>query len=1091
MTGDYLPVATRAWTDQPRALTKPGRSGDRIPETRHVLVIDTETTIDTAQALTFGCYRYCRVDAGPDEQITMTTVAEGLIYADDLPETDPDGYAALVDYARTHEADVDLFYLRAYPDWRLRLYSHSEFVDKWIYSVAYRDHWGKRDGREPATLVMFNAPFDLSRLAGYAAEARDGSHAARFAGGFSLALWTDENGNPREWRPRVRVKSIDSKRSLKGFSAIDRTQRFRGHFLDLRTLVFSLTGSSHSLASACQAFGVEHGKTTAEEHGHITPEYIDYCRRDVQATTELYEKTRNEYALHPINLQETKAYSPASISKSYLRAMGITPVLDRMPDFPADVLGSAMSAFYGGRAESFIRHTPMPVMVCDFTSMYPTVDALMNLWEFLTHDTIDTVDATQEIQALLNTITLDRCFDPDTWREFVGIAQVIPDGDILPVRARYSREPNWNIGVNPLHSTQPLWYTIPDLIASALLTGKPPRIVRALRFVPAGNHLATLTPVRLRGQVDVDPARDDFFRTVVEQRQAVKDSDPRLAAFLKVLANAGSYGIFAQMDAQELPTGQRKEVTVYGAAEQPWTVRVTAPEQPGEYCFPPIAACITGAARLMLAMLERCVTDAGGVWVFCDTDSMAIVADTHGSLIPCPGGGHTLPDGRAAVRALTLDQVEGIRQRFAALNPYQPDAVTDILKAEFTGWCYSISAKRYALYQLDPTGIPDIESTGEDTGDGESDIIEIGKTSEHGLGYLLNPSDPESNDRNWIRHLWQFIIRNSYGLTTTTPEWLHRPALSRISISSPLSWRPFTEWNTGKPYREQIKPFNFLLSAQIASVGYPPDVDPRRFHLIAPYDPDPTTWADLPWRNLHAPHGPTYRVNAGQWEFHDGAYVIYPPEDLVQLRTYENITDLYRAHPEPKTNGADGQPCTINTVGMLHRRTVHLARLHHIGKETNRLDDTRKGITSPDQALTNYDQPISGLIDLVIPALASHTAQQLADHTGLSERQIERIRSGKTLPRPRTCDSLTQLAVETALADLNARQIDHPWKKSTTHRTYAQWESVLAYWRDNTNSFQRVCPCGCGKELNRRQKYASNTCRMRHRRRTHNSCGPI
>ena len=78
-------------------------------------------------------------------------------------------------------------------------------------------------------------------------------------------------------------------------------------------------------------------------------------------------------------------------------------------------------------------------------------------------------------------------------------------------------------------------------------------------------------------------------------------------------------------------------VVVHGRKE-PFSDRVAAPEDPGRYCFPPFASCITGAARLMLAMLERCVTDLGGTWAFCDTDSMAIVATDEGGLVPCPGG---------------------------------------------------------------------------------------------------------------------------------------------------------------------------------------------------------------------------------------------------------------------------------------------------------------------------------------------------------------------------------------------------------------------------------------------------------------------
>ncbi len=50
----------------------------------------------------------------------------------------------------------------------------------------------------------------------------------------------------------------------------------------------------------------------------------------------------------------SSTYSPASIAKAYLTAMGITPVLERQPDFPTEILGAAMSAFYGGRAECAI-----------------------------------------------------------------------------------------------------------------------------------------------------------------------------------------------------------------------------------------------------------------------------------------------------------------------------------------------------------------------------------------------------------------------------------------------------------------------------------------------------------------------------------------------------------------------------------------------------------------------------------------------------------------------------------------------------------------------------------------------------------------
>jgi hypothetical protein len=104
----------------------------------------------------------------------------------------------------------------------------------------------------------------------------------------------------------------------------------------------------------------------------------------------------------------------------------------------------------------------------------------------------------------------------------------------------------------------------------------------------------------------------------------------------------------------------------------------------------------------MLALLEHAVEAAGGTWMFCDTDSMAIVATQHGGdLIACPGGTHRLHDGTPAIPALSYHQVEEIRARFDTLNPYNRTAVRELLKLEHTGICYAISAKRYMVYCQD------------------------------------------------------------------------------------------------------------------------------------------------------------------------------------------------------------------------------------------------------------------------------------------------------------------------------------------------------------------------------------------------------
>src|ERR1035437_2328687 len=548
-----LPIAVRVYPQAPTSerATPRTRKRWRCPDT--MLVFDTETRIDATQALTFGSYRFFREGH---------CLEEGLFYGDDLQEGKKQ---YLREYVSSHRADTTE---EGCPE--LRLLSRGEFVDR-LYSAAYK-------GR--CLLVGFNLPFDLSRVAFDFTSAR-----GRFAGGFSLGLWSygegeDERSN--SFRPRIGIKQIDSKRALKGFTGRNSPDKedlipegssdgtpqegykFRGHFLDLRTLAFALTDRGYSLESACHAFGVEHGKQSAARHGEITDEYIDYNRRDVLATSELAVKLLEEYAKHPISLQPTKAFSPASIGKAYLRGMGILPILERQPDFPKQYLGYAQSAFFGGRTSAHIRKTSVPVEYVDFLSMYPTVNSLMGLWRFVTATEIRIVEhCKSDVETFLRNISNQQLFEPDTWKKLCAFVQIIPDGDILPSRSKYSMTSNdWQVAVNHLHGEgdrlkTALWLSLPDVVASVILTGRIPRIIDAFRIESRGT-LPSLKPIRLRGAIDADPRNQDFFKIAIEERKRlasrkdISDHDKkRLEKALKVLVNATSYGINAEMKRQE------------------------------------------------------------------------------------------------------------------------------------------------------------------------------------------------------------------------------------------------------------------------------------------------------------------------------------------------------------------------------------------------------------------------------------------------------------------------------------------------------------------------------------------------------------
>ena len=632
-----------------------------------VLIFDTETTIDTCQRLTFGVYRVCRLVDG-----RYLTSDEGIFFADDASTAQREILAEYIENT-TPAIEQKTFP----PKLDLKLHTRSDFVEKVLWK-------GIKAG---LMVVGFNLPFDLSRLAVGWSKARNG--------GWSFVLSERRSTKsgiivPNPDRPRIRVTSKDSKSA---FIALMRPRVAEewptGRFLDLHALAFALRSESYSLDGACHAFGIP-GKMKHELTGKVSVAEIDYCREDVRATAGLLNALKKEFDMHPIDLTPDHAYSPASIAKSYLDSMGIAPPLQKFR-VSHRMLGIAMQAYYGGRAECRIRQVPVPIVHTDFTSQYPTVNALLGNGEILTAKSISFEDATDEVRELLEGITLERTFRPHLWKELKFFALVSPDQDIFPVRAVYNSETQ-NIGVNKLTSRKPIWFAGPDLIACALLAGKVPCVEKAFRMVPHGKQ-SGLQITKLRSMVTINPTTEDVFCHVIEQRKVHK-SNESLSHFLKILANAGSYGLFVELTPQRPPGPTIIKVF---SGQTSFSQMSPILENQGRWYFPPIAALITAGGRLLLAMLEKCVTDVGGTYLFCDTDSLCIVASKTGGLVGCPGGSHRTRDGQDAIKALSWGQVRGIADRFSSLNPYDPKFVPgSILKIEDVN--FNSSGKQRQLY---------------------------------------------------------------------------------------------------------------------------------------------------------------------------------------------------------------------------------------------------------------------------------------------------------------------------------------------------------------------------------------------------------
>lgn len=1116
----------RGWTK--RDIPTTSKTPDPVKPVQHFLVFDCETTADKEQRFLFGSYLYMwRLSDG-----SFIPIREGLIYADDLPERDPNGYAILQEYrhrghslerrefAREFGEDItipDAEYLGldlgrkpfvfmlmnggypknefsscvdfdaalkgmdgdfVWPEKDLSLVSRTEFVEEILNAVGHDEGMWEPNKCDAATIVGHNLPFDLSRIAVDVAEAR-----AFYKGGFSFKTEpsTHHSIRIRKMGLGSTIDFADGKALIKGWDDDDNELKGKGnsYFTDTLVLGKALTDRNMSLANAGRMYKTDHRKDeTEQDFGKITLEHIKYCRDDVRATADLYIAELLDLESHPINLRDSSAYSPASLPKGYLREMGIPKPLEKQPDFPDEIYGYAMSTFYGGRTEAHIRRTPAPVAYMDFTSMYPTVNGLMKLWDFLIHQRIDVREETQAVIDLVESLTIDDLFNKELWPQFRGIVQVEPCDDLFPLRTNYGDSNSTTIGLSRITSDEPIWYSIPDLI-NAKLNHKMPRVIKAYRFYPDGGQLPSLQSVKLYNRVEVNPSVDDFFVKVIEQKEVARRKHTgnedkktclcegcKLSLSLKVIANAGSYGIFVEMN-RENQNQTDSSVTVFGSLDSSWDMEVPRPEKPGQYCFPPMATLITGASRLMLGMLEKLVTDAGGTWAMCDTDSMAVVTGEKRGYVSLDGNFPPVIENESqegSIPVLSYDDVEAIRVRFNELNPYDPELVQNILKydqerrithnykafgklglSEFDSplYCYAISAKRYALFAVD----------------GENNIRII-ENKEHGLGLYLDPQSPdresEKGKRKWATSVWEYLISLDAGRNPEDIYWFDRPAMTRVKVSTWDTLNAFRTWNDSKNWADRIKPYNFAISPVVssdspASFVMSPSEKPR---LIGAFNvKHPEEWTTDPFWNIHDPSGLPYRISTTV----SNAEQADEENCILRVDSYRDVIRKYLEHPEIKYADRNGKPCGKHTKGILYRREIHIDYLLHQGKESNHLSDDLQDNTGDPYVITEYGTGRTvhnDFTDLIIPVLKSIGNNQTVVNL-LSQRGIQRTKQGigklirtGTLPKDASfIKELTRIAVTKAIADIGESNLPNPlWRRIPIAMRY--WKQVLIAWRN-------------------------------------------
>ena len=988
---ESIEMAVRAFAPPPPPKARKLRNGQQTfsprpapPPSSWSLTFDTEFTVDAAQQLTIGSYQVRNA----------AELVEAGLFFDPLSLSDRDR-DLLYRYAIEHELNVrDI----------------GDFVEAVFFRVLV--DWRGR-------CIGFNLPVDLARLA----IRHDTAASAFMRGGFTFIL------SESPYRPRVQVRHLNNTESFIQFTYPARqptprgmrkrrfeVPRTRGSFVDVHTAAAALLDHRGDLRSLASFLGTTEQKGEADyDAPSLTPAFLDYAMADVQVTWACYERLAARYDTLGLATPLAKIYSAASLGKAQLDALGIAPWKDVQAHRSSELTGRIMSTYYGGRSEVHRRREVVEVRYADFLSMYPSVCTLMGLWRYVIADGIETYDATAQTRSLLATITADDLQRPDTWTQLTTIVEVAPDGDLLPVRGKYAGA-GYTIGLNHL-STEgvPVWYTLADVIVAVILGGTVPTIRKAIGIRP-GSIQSGLRSVDLMGNpaYRVDPTTDDVFRRLIELRTELKakrdgatqGADGSLAEqydadqlALKIMANATSYGIFIELNVTEIDDPIKVEC--FGRADGTFARKTHQTESPGRFFHPILGTLITGAARLMLALAERGIVDAGLDWAFCDTDSMAIARPD----------GMSDPDFEKRVRRV-LDW-------FEPLKPYRiADPLFKLEDANYAVgadgqktseladlYCFAVSDKRYALFNLDADGRPVLR-----------------KASGHGLGHLRPPYEAKDAPAStpgplvrekdlgvprWQHDLWYRIISAALDGHPAQVDLgdipgLDVPAVSRYSATTPALLRWFNRYNDGRPYREQVRPFGFLLAFQ-ARGSRLAAIDP----LIAPDHCRDDL--DLAVPAVAAPYERNAQIAADKaFDRADGEPV---PAHL--LRTYREVLAQYHLHPETKFHNGD-----FLDAGRTSRRHVRpLGPIDNIGKEANRWEEqfylgsnpeTQIGYGSGEREIDAY---ALGVRELMTP----FGVREISREAGVSVGTVSTVKRG--LGRP----SLRVLrAIERAVAEVGA-----------------------------------------------------------------------
>ena len=185
---------------------------------------------------------------------------------------------------------------------------------------------------------------------------------------------------------------------------------------------------------------------------------------------------------------------------------------------------------------------------------------------------------------------------------------------------------------------------------------------------------------------------------------------------------------------------------------------------------------------------------------------------------------------------------------------------------------YAISAKRYCLFE-------------------GKQVRKIVDAKAHGIGYLMNPLRCRGDDHaeQFAAAFWRKVLQNErIALKTDEPDWLDRPAMMRIPISSPAVLGRLKEF---------CKPYDFVLAPVIREGDLQLAEEAEKPILVTRFNKDSEEWSGATYYNVRS--GEPCSITTGE----SGT------DNVIPVRSYRSIVSAYVNNAESKFNGPDGNQC--------------------------------------------------------------------------------------------------------------------------------------------------------------------------------------